>query len=524
MGNRKYSAAQRAELAQTGEDSTPEQTPAPDPERIPDFPVECLPPILAKMAVGIADVTGTPLAMGAPMVLATASASIGRGLQVRSIKDHITRANLFICVCKTSGSGGSTAFRLATAPLYGRDAAERRKFEATHKPRLDAERDGITQQIDALRRELKEATGDDRENTIAALAARNAEMVELAKRSAGMMLLVSDVTSEALGSYLAKHGECLSHFDPDAADALGTILGRYGDRDHTNETLWLKGYTGEPHIVHRRHSDPIHLEAPCIAVLFVATPDKVHGLFSTKRLTDGGLLPRFLMCDPRARPQPISEDAATISRPLTSAVSQPYESAVFAILERSRFSANDEPDIIDATPEARQVFAADWNRFCAGASDGAESPFDARHTEALIRLALVLHAFRHITIEQCGPGTYGATVHGHEYLLDAQTAHDALAIRDWFNAHQRAFLTPQRVAASDSAWEKAEALMKKAGHHVGVTAKTLYDGGRVCHGAEAAKELLAQWESEGRIESFTREHKGAGRPATAYRLTKCPRN
>ena len=80
MGNRKYSAAQRAELAQTGEDSTPEQTPAPDPERIPDFPVECLPPILAKMAVGIADVTGTPLAMGAPMVLATASASIGRGL------------------------------------------------------------------------------------------------------------------------------------------------------------------------------------------------------------------------------------------------------------------------------------------------------------------------------------------------------------------------------------------------------------------------------------------------------------
>ena len=422
MEKRTYSAAPRAELAQTGEDSTPEQAPAPDAERIPDFPVECLPPILAKMAVGIADVTGTPLAMSAPMILAAASASIGRALQVRSIKNHVTRANLYILVCKTSGSGGSNAFGLATGPLFGREALERREFETTHKPRLDAERDGITQQIEALRRELKSATGDDRENTIAALAAQNAEMAELEKRSTGKLLLASDGTSEALGSFLAKHGECLAQFDADAADALGPILGRYSDRDHTNETLWLKSYTGEPHIVLRKNSDPIYLKAPCLTALFVATPDKVHGLFSTKRLSDGGLLPRFLVCDPRARPMPISADDSAISRPLASDVSQPYEAAIFAALARYRFSASDEPDVIEATPEARQVFAADWNRFCAGASDGAESPFDARHTEALIRLALVLHAFRHITIERRGPGTYGATVHGREHPLDAQTA------------------------------------------------------------------------------------------------------
>ncbi|MGB8170338.1 MAG: DUF3987 domain-containing protein [Chthoniobacteraceae bacterium] len=511
MPGRTYSAAERAAESSTDRDSRPVQTPAPDAERTPDFPAESLPPILAKMARGIADVTGTPLAMSAPMILATASAAIGRGLKVRSIKDFITPANLYVLVCKTSGSGGSTAFRLATAPLFGRQKAERREFETTHKPRLDA-----------LRRSLKDATGDDREHTIAELATRNSELAELEKRSAGKLLLVSDVTSEALGCFLAKHGECLAHFDPDAADALGTILGRYSDRDHTNETLWLKGYTGEPHIVFRKHSDPIHLDAPCLSALFVATPDKVQSLFSTKRLTEGGLLPRFLVCDPRARPMPISEDAASISRALRSEVSQPYEAAIFAALERYRFASNEEPEIIDATPEARQLLAQDWNRFCASANDGAESPFDARHTEALIRIALVLHAFLHAVPDQRGPGTYGAAMNGHEHPLDAQTVRLALTIRDWFNAQQRAFLAPQRVAADDAAWEKTEELLKKSPDHLGITARDLYNGHRVCRDAASAAALLSEWQAAGRIESIDRKPDGAGRPTTAYRRSKRP--
>src|SRR5262249_25231946 len=55
-----------------------ESEPEPD-ERLPDFPAECLPPILQREACAISELCGVPLAMSAPMVLAVASATIGKG-------------------------------------------------------------------------------------------------------------------------------------------------------------------------------------------------------------------------------------------------------------------------------------------------------------------------------------------------------------------------------------------------------------------------------------------------------------
>ena len=53
---------------------------------------------------------------------------------------------------------------------------------------------------------------------------------------------------------------------------------------------------------------------------------------------------------------------------------------------------------------------------------------------------------------------------------------------------------------------------------VGITARDLYNGHRVCGDSETAQRLLTQWKNEARIESFERKHEGAGRPTTAYRL------
>jgi hypothetical protein len=65
--------------------------------------------------------------------------------------------------------------------------------------------------------------------------------------------------------------------------------------------------------------------------------------------------------------------------------------------------------------------------------------------------------------------------------------------------------------------------MKDRAAHVGITARDLYTGHRVCRDAASAERLLAAWKDEGRIESFERKHEGAGRPATAYCLAKRPR-
>jgi Protein of unknown function (DUF3987) len=491
--------------------------PEPDPkEDLQEFRVECLPPLLERQVRAISELCGVPFAMSAPMVLAVASASIGKGLLVRSLPGRITPANLFVLVCKTSGSGGSLTFKHASAPLVGMQQTQRREFDEKEKPRIDAEHAAVSSQIEELKRKAKRAEDEERIEIINELAELNEKLASIEKR-VGALLYVTDVTPEKLAEMLSEQNETLAHIDSDAADALGIITGtRYGDGKHSQESLWLKSYTGEQAVVFRKNGKPIHLSAPCLSVLFVATPDKVQELFRNPRLTSGGLLPRFLSCDPGARPVPLDVGSIDVRHTLPSDVSQPYEAAIFASVQRYRFSSSeDDSEEIDMTLAARRLFAEDWNRFCQ-MSDGSEDlPFEARHTENAIRIAVVLHAFRHVEIEQRSEGTFGARMHAHEHALDEKTAHDALLIRDWFTKHQETLRASQRAAVEDTAWSKTEAMLRDRAAH-GITARDLYNGRRVCRDAPAAARLLEVWENEGRITSFERRPEGAGRPTKAY--------
>jgi uncharacterized protein DUF3987/CHC2-type zinc finger protein len=513
---------------------TGEPEPAEAEEQLADFPIECLPPILQRVARAISELCGVPLAMSAAMVLAVASASIGKGLRVRSLPGRITSANLFVLVCKTSGSGGSLTYRYATQPLVGMQQTSRRKFQENQKPWIDAERGTVSSQIEALKRKWRRVEPHERTELVQECAELNKQLAKIDKR-VSPLLYVTDVTPEKLPEMLCENGETLAHIDSDAADALGIIMGtRYGDGRHTQESLWLKSYTGEPTVIFRKSGNPVHLVAPCLSVLFLATPDKVQELFRTQRLTSGGLLPRFLVCDPRARPMAmnLNED---VKHTLPTDVSQAYEAAIFDALTRYRFFANgnkpeevesDEikPYEIEMSAAARKLLIEDWNKFCAKNNGTGDCPFEARHTENAIRISLVLHTFKHVDIEQSGPGTFRATMRAHNHSVDEATVRCALQIRDWFNQHQEILRRPQRAAADDDAWRKAQAMMRDRSRDVGITARDLYNGRHACGNAEEARRLLTQWLAEGRVESFERKPaEGAGRPTTAYRLAPLSR-
>ncbi|MEO5721072.1 MAG: DUF3987 domain-containing protein [Chthoniobacterales bacterium] len=518
MADRVYSAMERASGG-----ATPNETDSASDARLPDFPANCLPEILERQARGISGLCGVPIAMSAPMVLATASISIGKGLCVRSLPGKVTPANLYVLICKTSGSGGTLTFKHATAPLVGMQQTLRREFEQKAKSRIDAEHAAISSQIEELKRKCKRAEAEEREQIVEELTQLNEKLTEIEKR-VGALLYVTDVTPEKLAEMLAEQSETLAHIDSDAADALGIITGtRYGDGKHTQETVWLKSYSGEATVIFRKNGKPLHLTAPCMAVLFVATPDKVQELFRTPRLTSGGLLPRFLVCDPGARPVPLDASAAETAHTLTSDVSQPYESAVFAAIHRYRFCDADDPDEIDFTPAARRLIVEDWNRFCKVSNGTEDSPFEARHTENAIRLALVLHVYKHVEMTRSGEAIYNARMRAHEHPVDEQTARDALRIRDWFTLHQEALRTPQRAAADDDAWDKTEAMLRDRAPAFGITVRDLYNGRRVCRDADASVRLLSLWVSEGRLTAFERKPEGAGRPTTAYRLARVGR-
>ena len=512
MSSRVYSATERAaEAAAVTEDS------AHNEEKIPDFPGECLPQLLEREARAISELCGVPLGMSGPMVLAVASASIGKGLRVRSLPGRITGANLFVLVSKVSGTGGSLTFKHATAPLVGRQKLDRKEFEEKQKPQIDAERAEVTSKIEGLKRKLRNAQAGECKQLVEELAELNENLAQIEKR-VSPILYVTDITPEKLAEMLAENGETLAHIDSDATDALGIITGhRYGNGKHSQETLWLKSFTGdEPIVIFRKNGKPVHLVQPSLTTLFLCTPDKTQELFRNTRLTSGGLLPRFLTCFPATRPAPLRA-TADVRHTLPTDVSQPYEAAIFAAIDRHRFSP--APDEIDMTGGALGLFIADWNSFCAGSNGTEDRPFEARHTENAIRIALVLHAFSHVDIEQRSEGTYGARMFGDERDLNEQTARNALQIRDWFNRHQDALRAPQRAAADDDAWRKAQTMMRDRSPAVGITTRDLYNGRRVCRSSVEAQRLLTQWLAEGRVEPFERKPpEGAGRPTTGYRL------
>lgn len=507
---RRYSATEREEEGGA--------IPAPS-----EFPVTCLPAVLRRQAEAIAEVCGVPVAMSAPMVLATASAAIGRGLRVRSLQGKITPANIYVLVAKASGTGGSSAYKQAAAPLFGLEARLRREFDEEERPRLEARRERIEAEINRLRGAMKKSDDLEIRQLEEDMVKAKRDLAEVERDLHDPLLIASDATSEGMANLLHVHGECLSHFDPDASDALGSILGcRYGDGKHVADTLWLRAYTGEGFSIVRRGAKTLVFENPSITLLFLVTPDKAEEIFRIPRLVNGGFLPRFLACDPRAIRQPIPEETAGDVVQIPAEASQPYEAAVWAVAQAYRLADSGEPvhHLIGMEKAARAVYARDWNRTCSIVNPEASGDaFESRETENATRLGLVLHAFRHLEIRHEGGGRYNvARLAGHETDLEESTARDSLEIRNWFLEHQRAFLEPRKVAEEDERWSR----MKNLLHDLpsGATLRGLYRGRRIADDKAEAERLVQVWIEEGRLRAEERKPTGAGRPTTVYLLAK----
>jgi hypothetical protein len=486
-----------------------------DVEAADPFPVDAMPKVLGRMAEAIADVGGVPLGMSAPLVLAAASAAIGRGVRVKALQGRETRASLYLMMGKQSGSGGSGAYRLAMAPLHGFQAAERRGFEGGIKPQIEAEREAVQIDIEQGRKALKGVEGGERQGIIEKLATARRRLADIEKELHDPLFIASDATPEGMANLLGMHGEVLAHFDSDAGDAISSVLGRYSDRDSQSESLWLKAFDGEPITIVRKNSGVIYLDAPCLGVCWICTPAKVRELFQNERLCEAGLLPRFLVVDPRARAQAIPEDRAAEVREIPAEIGQPYEAAIFKALREYRLDANAEPWVIDMQGEARRLFARDYNDGLAR-TNFMPDPFERRLTEQAIRLALLCHLYQHCQIESRGPGTFGADMDGHEIALGIEAAKAGLALRDWFARRQGEFLGARREQAKEAGWEKARRLMQTRPD--GITARDCYSGHLIAENKAEAEAMLAGWAEEGRVIAVVPKAGTPGRKVTRYKL------
>ena len=431
------------------------------------------------MAEAIARTERTPETLAGCCVLGILSATIGAGLQVKSGPDRKTRANIFVTASAESGSGKSETYRHLAKPFYDFEAARIARWKAETLPGLEAEAEMLDSEIKHLKRQLeKGASGIDREEIRQTMQTKLKAKAEVEARLHAPALCCEDVTTEKLAAMLAQNDEQMASMSADARCIVDNIMGRYADKG-TDEAIYLKAFTGDPCRVDRQTRGPVNLASPCLSALWLVQPDKLAAMLAKAELTDGGLIPRLLICHTRALPRPIVDDAEGIP-PKTAA---DWGSLVGTLIKTFRLAK--EPIIIEPAPDALKMLNQHFNAIVARQLGDLRdvTTYAARWNEQAWRIAVCLHA-----------GLHGEDAGGR--MLSADTAADAIALADWFAGEQLQILARGRHAARRAKRDEVLALL--ADMPKGITARDVQRGLGMAT-ADETRALLTQMEADGEL-------------------------
>jgi hypothetical protein len=462
------------------------------------FPIDCLPPVAAEMARAIARTERTPETLAGCCILGFLSVSVGAGLQVKSGPKRITRGNLYIGASAESGSGKSETIRHAQEPLIEYAGELMDDWKRHTLPKAEADHEMLEAEIAGLRKQAagKNVGAAEREEIRADIEKKKARLRDLAAELQAPVLFVEDITGERMAVLLANRGECLASISPDAGAIVNILLGRYNKLDRTDEGIYLKAFSGDFCRVDRQGREPVVLNHPCLAVLWLTQPDKLDALLKQRSLTDGGLIPRILSCHTRAEPRPITEDASEIP-PLTA---QGWAQLVRGLLHNFRLAG--QPATITPTTEAQHALDEHYNGIVARRKHELRDvgPYAARWNEQAWRIAVCLHA-----------GLYGAEAGRHG--LELETALSAIKLADWFAAQQLEILAGSRMAARRAKLDEVLALL--ADNPQGIRASDVYRK-RIVPTADEAHALLERMEAEGELQGREEKPDGGGHITRLY--------
>jgi hypothetical protein len=253
------------------------------------FPINELPEPCRGMASAITSSLRVPLELTGPTMLGVVSSAIGKGLLLKSGDDLSVYGNLYLLGIGISGEGKSLTDRLATAPIRAIETQNRARWCEIDEPQLQAE-------LRILEKEISKLEGQivGRKNVVVDRAAIKKELTKklLARalvkdRLYGPRMITEDTTQEALGLLLAHNGETLFSLSSDAGKAIHNLLGRYTKAEMSDDSLYVKAYSGDPHIVDRATRPSIALDNPVLSMFWWTQPSRASMLFSNADLREG---------------------------------------------------------------------------------------------------------------------------------------------------------------------------------------------------------------------------------------------
>lgn len=404
----------------------------PNTSKLPDFPVDSLPPVLRYMVAEAAENLQVDPGMTAVAGLAVAALCVQRKFEFNPKPGWKVPLNLYATVIARPSERKTPALQVMTRPLYAFEKEENQR-RAPLIEQYQVKRDILNKQIS----NTKEALAKSTPKTEKAVSFNDIEELQYAlsdlEREAvkPLRLLADDVTPEALISLLATHDGKMGIIS-DEGGIFDTMAGKYSS-GKVNMDVFLKAYDGSPLRVDRKGRTEEQIENPTLTMLLMVQPTILETIMKNQDFAGRGFLSRPLYALPKSR----AGHREYRTPPISSKAEQAYTATITALLSIPELG---EARIISISPEADQEAERFFNVLESRLGDDFGDLNDlegwaAKYHAQVMRIAGIIHCCLHYQDSA-------------QFPVSLDTMKAAQKIGEYFLAHTQAAF--QSIGLSES--------------------------------------------------------------------------
>ena len=452
------------------------------------FPVEALPPAIARFVQTVAGATGTAPAWAALAALVVMAGCIGNRAAVILKKGWVEPAILWAALVGKSGTIKSVVLRHVTRPLLELFKNERDAFvEKTREYNIAMERYSVV--LSKWKSGQKKGPPTD-------------PPLE-PEKPRERRLLVSDVTIEKLAALLGENPLGLLVVRDELAGLVNSF-DRYAGGKGSDLQSWLSMNDGGALLVDRKSDGSTFVEMASVSLLGTIQPFTLKNVFGTVE-REAGFLARILLAFPPDRPSLWTEDE------LPDQLVSDWQNLLAALLELQPIwddADRPRPRLIPMSGDAKRAFI-EWHDRHARQMDELVDDHLRAHWSKLkgtcARIALLF---------SCAEAARGARVS----LVSLDSVQRAIDVTEWLKQESARIYLRLRESDGDRERRKlmewieqrgASATVRDLTHNVAAFRGDT-DGARAALN-ELVKSGLGRWCS-------TRPGTGGGRPSEKFVL------
>jgi hypothetical protein len=230
------------------------------------------------------------------IALAALAGGVARKLALRIRPDWIEALALWCVVALPPSERKTPPVERIRAPIIAHEKKRNDELAPQFHDAV-AKRDLLIERVKHLRQKAAKAVGEARDKAEQELRSAERDLVDVVVPTA-VVEMVDDITVERLATLMVENGERMLILS-DEGGIWATIAGRYvNDHAGANIDLWLRGYSGSEHRVHRGSRPPDYLRRPAISMGITVQPIILEQLASHDGFVGRGVVARPLYAVP----------------------------------------------------------------------------------------------------------------------------------------------------------------------------------------------------------------------------------